>query len=237
MVPAVGADDLESLPRRVEAWSAHHTHLRLYYALGIHPYALVDLDPGQDASTLAQLEDAVVSASDERMRAIGECGLHFGAPSEARPRQIEMTRRQLELARRTAMPAILHCVKAHAALIELLDEAPLAPCVLHSFSGSAELAQAYVRRGHYVSFAGSLLLPNARKITEAARVVPDDRLLIETDSPDQTPVSLRPSVNEPANLPMIAAKLAEIRSEDVGTIASLTYENAQRVFGIETTSK
>jgi TatD DNase family protein len=78
-------------------------------------------------------------------------------------------------------------------------------------------------------------VPNARKVIEAARAVPDDRLLLETDSPDQTPPSRRPADNEPAFIIDVARRLAELRSVDVAEIANSTRDNARRVFGIDET--
>jgi TatD DNase family protein len=168
------------------------------------------------------------------MRAIGECGLDFlrGPSTEQREHQRSVFRAQLELARETGLPLTIHCVKAHGPMVELLCERPTPPSVMHAFSGSAEVARACVAAGHYVSFAGNLLLANARKVVEAAVAVPDDRLLIETDTPDQTPPARRPADNEPAFIRDIAQRLAELRETSVEAIAAITFANAERVFGV-----
>jgi TatD DNase family protein len=105
--------------------------------------------------------------------------------------------------------------------------------VLHSFTGSAQLAHEYTRRGHYVSFSGSITDPNARKVLDAVRAVPDEYLLIETDSPDQTPHDRRPATNEPANVRLVAEAVAHLRETDVQVIARTTFDNAVRVFDMQ----
>lgn len=169
------------------------------------------------------------------MRAIGECGLDFhrARDPESRAHQLAVFRAQLELARATGFPLTIHCVKAHGPMLELLRERPTPPSVMHGFSGSAEVAQVCAQAGHYVSFAGNLLVANARKVALAARCVPDDRLLIETDSPDQTPPARRPADNQPAFIIDIAERLASLRGTTTEAIAATTLENGRRVFGIK----
>ncbi|PRP92534.1 putative deoxyribonuclease YcfH [Enhygromyxa salina] len=169
------------------------------------------------------------------MRAIGECGLDFlrATSSESRAHQVEVFRAQLELARHTGLPLSIHCVKAHGPLVELLRERPTPASVMHAFSGSAEIARELVGAGHYISFAGNLCVQGARRVVEAARAVPDERLLLETDTPDQTPPARRPAANEPAFIVDIAARLAELRGASIEEIATLTLDNGRRVFSVE----
>jgi TatD DNase family protein len=234
LAPAVGPADGAQLPDVTRACHAE-TGVALYYALGLHPWALAELDEASCDRWLAQVEDRVAADVDPRLRAVGECGLDFGVARDAtqRGRQLTATRRQLELARRTGRPAVLHCVRAHAALIALLDERATPACVLHSFSGSAEIAREYQRRGHYVSFSGSVCRPRIPRLASAVRAVAIERLLVETDSPDQTPWSAHPAVNEPGFLPLVAARVAELRAEPLEAIAAATRHNARVVFGIE----
>lgn len=198
-------------------------------ALGIHPQVLPDLDSSRDDEACEQLRTRLDTTS---VVAIGECGLDFATSIEAgapRARQVAVLRAHLAEARRRGLPLLLHCLYAHAVLLELLAEAPLPPSILHSWSGSAELAHRFCKLGHYISFAGSLTLPRARRPGESARAVPADRLLIETDSPDQTPFARRPLRNEPAFLPDIAAAVAAARGESFAAVAEQTTTNARRV--------
>lgn len=198
-------------------------------AVGVHPQVLPDLDSSRDGEALAQLGTWLDRAP---VVAIGECGLDFGPEILAgapRARQVAVLRGHFAEARRRGLPLLLHCLYAHAVLLELLAEAPLPPSILHSWSGSAELALRFCKLGHYVSFAGSITLPRARRPGESARAVPADRLLIETDSPDQTPYARRPLRNEPAFLPDVAAAVAAARGESFQQIAEQTTANARRV--------
>ncbi|MCA9638754.1 MAG: TatD family hydrolase, partial [Myxococcales bacterium] len=171
----------------------------------------------------------------------GECGLDFGrdlpppgpAREAARARQLAVLDAHLEVARRTGLPLLLHCVRAHAALLERLLAAPTPPSILHSFSGSPEVADALCRAGHYISLAGARTIPGARRPRAAAAAVPEARLLVETDSPDQTPFARRPERNEPAFLVDVVAALAEVRGCPVEAIAEVTTTNACRVLGVQ----
>nr|WP_276603880.1 TatD family hydrolase [Nannocystis pusilla] len=201
--------------------------VRFHTALGIHPQVLPELDPAHDSAVLTALTDQI-RAAPAGLVAIGECGLDFGV-GVPRERQVAVLRAHFALARATGLPLLLHCLKAHAAMLELLDEQPLPPSILHSYSGSAEMVPAYCRGGHAISFAGAITLPGARRPVLAARAVAADRLLIETDSPDQTPASRRPARNEPAFLEDIARAVAAARAEPLELVAATTTANARRL--------
>jgi TatD DNase family protein len=126
----------------------------------------------------------------------------------------------------------MHCVQAHGPLLQMLRDSPAPPSVMHAYSGSAELARQFIAAGHYISFAGNVCLSNARKPIEAARAVPEDRLLIETDSPDQTPPDRRPADNEPAFIVDIAQRLASVRNVELSELARTTFANACQAFRI-----
>lgn len=202
--------------------------------LGIHPQVLPEIEATQDAGHLAALEQRVL-ARPTSMVAIGECGLDFAPEIEAgasRERQVAVLAAHLALARRTGLPLLLHCLRAHAVLLELLRAAPLPSSILHSWSGSAELVGQFCKLGHYISFAGSITLPRARRPLESARAVPADRLLLETDSPDQTPFTRRPARNEPAFLLDVATAVAAARGQALAELAEQTTHNARRVLGL-----
>lgn len=176
-----------------------------------------------------------VTHRPDRLCAIGETGLDFvrSRDSDQRDHQVAVLRGHLDLARATGLPLTLHCVGAHGPMLEILLERATPPSVMHAYSGSAEHARRLARAGHYVSFAANLLRPNARKVIEAARAVPRERLLIETDAPDQTPPHRRPRANEPAFVVDVARTLAELRGESLDELADSTRANACRVFGID----
>lgn len=233
LAPAVDHADWETLAKMTPP-----AGVCLYLAWGLHPYFVLEVTPSESSCIVEELHERVMNASPNlrtRLRAIGECGLDFARARtpESRAHQLAVFRAQLELARTTGLPLSIHCVKAQGPLLELLRERPTPASVMHAFSGSAQTARALVEAGHYISFAANVCVPNARNVIEAARVVPDDRLLLETDSPDQTPPSHRPADNEPAFIIEVARRLAELRGVDVAEIATLTCDNARRVFDID----
>ncbi len=105
--------------------------------------------------------------------------------------------------------------------------------IIHCFSGSAEIAKEYLKLGYYISFAGPLTFRKAPKLQEAAKLIPKERLLIETDSPYMAPEPVRGTRNEPTNVRFVGLKLAELRGEDPEEVAAYTMANAMRVYGID----
>ncbi len=207
---------------------------RFHTAFGIHPQALSDLPRNDDHDLESRLLRAI-EGGPQSLVAIGECGLDFRPlPGiAARERQLEVFDGHLRTSRRTGLPLLLHCVRAHAAMVERLLAEPTPPALLHAFSGSAEIAAQLSQAGHFISFAGALTLPNARRPRLAAQAVPASQLLIETDSPDQTPYARRPARNEPAFLVDIATALASARGVTVEEIAALTTANACRALSVQ----
>jgi TatD DNase family protein len=223
VVPAIGPDGWDAL----SAWAAATPGV--HFGLGIHPQLLPALDPADDDRRLAVLEAALRRGGAV---GVGECGVDgpsagAGAPME---RQVAVLRGHLRLARLLGLPVMLHCLRAHDALLALLAEEPLpAGGVLHSFSGSAEQARAYARFGLHFAFAGPITYERARKPLAAARAVPREKLLLETDAPDQTPRPRR-GRNEPAHLPLVAAAIAGAMGATVEEVDALTTANARALF-------
>ncbi|MCB9764993.1 MAG: TatD family hydrolase [Alphaproteobacteria bacterium] len=195
---------------RVLACRARYPDL-VHVALGLHP-AFLDQVPVADLdAALAELGPRLQGAGAV---ALGECGLDklCAVPLDL---QIRVFRTQLELAARLDLPVLLHCVRAHGLMLELL--APFAPLqgVLHSYSGSAELVPRYAAMGLMFSFSGSVTRPRARRIRAAARAVPAERLLVETDAPDQPPEGAPSRRNEPAHGRLVIEALEALRGAAV----------------------
>jgi len=216
--------------------------VQIFISFGLHPYFVNEVTLDLCREHLEELQLRVESAGagpesglESGMVAIGECGLDFlrAKDSDARARQVEVFRAHLELARATGLPLTIHCVKAHGPLLELLRERATPPAAMHAFSGSAEVASQLVDAGHYISFAANVCIPNARRSVEAAQAIPRERLLIETDSPDQTPPARRPAANEPAFIVDVVARLAELRGVEASALAEQTAINACRLFDVE----
>ncbi|MGA9521848.1 MAG: TatD family hydrolase, partial [Myxococcaceae bacterium] len=203
---------------------------RIKPGLGIHPQALPSLPEDTDDASL-ELLDALLS--EGKAIAVGECGLDgpsaAGAPME---RQVRVLRRHFELSRKHGLPLLVHVYRAHPAMVEFLKNEPLpeAGVVLHSYSGGPDLAKFYAGRGCYFSFAGPVSWPEARKPIAALQAVPLDRLMLETDAPDQAPWPHRGERSEPAWLPHIAEAVAKTLDLPVEALAHTTTETARRFF-------
>jgi TatD DNase family protein len=140
----------------------------------------------------------------------------------------------MELASEIGAPVVYHIRDAHADMLEIMKKMKnkLTGGIIHCFSGSAEIAKEYLKLGFYISFAGPLTFKKAPKLREAALIIPENRLLIETDSPYMAPEPVRGTRNDPANVRYVGMKLAEIRGEAPEKVAAYTMENAMKVYGI-----
>ncbi len=215
----------------------------VFPVFGLHPQCIPLLD---DATIAAQLDSLASLMQTHRPVAIGETGMD-GLDDRAReawPRQERAFVHHLALARDLDLPVVLHLLRADAPALRILKQVglPRRGGVVHAFSGSAEFARSLVALGLHLSFCGTLTLPQSRRLREAARATPLERLLIETDSPDQTPFQVRneadgsaraaPIANRPAFVRHVAATLAEVRGEPLSVIAEATTANARRLFDL-----
>ncbi len=237
LIPGIKPSSWSRVTSAAITLGTHAPNVRFHTSFGVHPHALRDLAPENDKNLAGELQTAL-DGENSSLVAIGECGLDFGSRGSdiARDRQLAVLDMHLAASRKTGLPLLLHCVRAHGALLERLLAAPTPPAILHAFSGSAEVASALCRAGHFISFAGSITLPNAKRPQRCAAAVPATHLLLETDSPDQTPFARRPATNEPAFLVDIAATIAEIRGVSTEEIALTTTANACRALGITRSS-
>ena len=205
-------------------------------ALGIHPQVVPELD---DAAIRRALDELPSLLRGCDAVAIGECGLD--APAGDLERQRTTLRSHLELARALSLPISLHVYKAHGAAVALLRDFGALPAggVAHSYSGPPELVRAYLDAGLSISFAGAITRSNAKRPLAAARAVPRDRLVIETDAPFQPAgADARDRKHgSPADLPAILAALAAARGDDEDELAEVTTANARRIFFSSTQGK
>ncbi|HEY8206597.1 MAG TPA: TatD family hydrolase [Myxococcaceae bacterium] len=227
VVPAIGPERWEPLL----CWPSRDA--RIQVGLGLHPQFLPELPESEDERHLARLDELLGRGG---AAAVGECGLDgptaaagAGAPME---RQLRVLERHLELARKHRLPVLMHCLRAHKELIALLKRVPFpeAGVVMHSYSGGADQVRFYAGRGCHFSFAGPVTFEDARRPLDAARAVPPERLLLETDAPDQAPHPHRGGRSEPAYLPLIGAALARTRGEPAEALAGATTRNALALF-------
>ena len=168
------------------------------------------------------------------IKAIGEIGLDYYYDFSPREVQKAVCIRQMELAWEIGSPVVYHIRDAHGDMLDIMKSMKdrLSGGIIHCFSGSPEMAREYLKLGFYISFAGPLTFKKAPKLQEAAKLVPRDRLLIETDSPYLSPEPLRGRRNEPSNVRYVGMKLAELRGETPEEVAQYTTENAMRVYGL-----
>lgn len=206
-----------------EALALADAHDGVYASLGIHPHEAASGDAGRVAELRALL-------AHPRAVAVGETGLDYFRDHAPAPDQQRLFAAQLDLAAATGKPVVVHTRAADEdTLAQLRDHA--GTVVLHCFSSPALLDDA-LERGWYVSFAGNVTFKNAPELRAAARLVPEDRLLAETDSPYLAPQPVRGRTNEPAYVVHTLAALAETRGVDGAELARRIDDNAAAAFGL-----
>jgi TatD DNase family protein len=218
--------------QRDDALAARHPSLLVSY--GLHPQLVPTLEDAACDAILAALEERLGRRAP-RVVAVGEIGLDgVGERRAAMARQERVFRAQLALARTHRLPVALHVLREHPRALAILREEPLPHGgVLHSCSASPELVREYVALGFHISFSGSITWHDgANKAARAAREVPRDRLVVETDAPDQTPEPQRPGRNEPAFLVAIVQSIAHLWGVDFAEAARITDDNARRLFNL-----
>jgi len=207
----------------------------VFRSVGIHPQVVAALDESARASELALLERALATRSSSVV-ALGEIGMDgVGERRASYGAQAELFAAQLRLARAHDLPVILHVLRAHEEVLKVLAAEGISAAggVVHSYSGSAELVPRYLEHGLHLSFSGSITWHEGGRAAKAVKACPRERLLVETDAPDQTPREHRPVANEPAFLRDVVRAVAEIREDEPGAIAELTHHNACRLFRIQ----
>lgn len=201
----------------------------VYASVGVHPH---DAKLYDDAAE-AHLTDL---AKSEKVIAWGEIGLDYYYDHSPRDVQRDVFRRQIRTAKELNLPIIIHSRDADDETVEILTE----ECsyegfrgIMHCFGGTAAMAEDLMKIGFMISFAGNVTFKKAENLRDAARVVPLDRLLIETDCPFLTPVPFRGKRNEPSFVVLTAQFLAELYSIDVESLAAATTANFLRIFGLD----
>ena len=160
--------------------------------------------------------------------AIGEIGLDYHYSPETRREQIELFSRQVEKARALDLPVVIHTRDADDDTLGVLREIP-ARGIIHSFTGTVPFARKLLDLGYHISFSGIVIFKSAENVRESARYVPDDRILVETDSPFLAPVPMRGNPCEPAFVRHTAAFLANLRGMPADLFAALTTANAAAI--------
>ena len=204
----------------------------LYSTAGVHPHHASDYTDDSDALIRSLVEKDVVVA-------VGECGLDYFRNFSPRDAQLDAFRRQLQIARDTGMPVFLHQRDAHDDFVETLDEflPDLSRAVAHCFTGEGESLREYLAMGLYIGITGWICDERRGKhLHDIVDVIPDDRLLIETDAPYLLPRTIQPKPktrrNEPMYLAEVVKVVAEARGQTEEHVADVTTENARRFFAL-----
>lgn len=201
-------------------------HENLYAAVAIHPTETVGFDETARAEVAAL-------AADPRVVAIGETGLDLYWDTAPVAIQREAFAWHIDLAKRVGKPLMIHDRDAHAQILDVLAaEGAPETVVFHCFSGDEQLARHCADAGYLISFAGTVSFTNARDLAAAARIVPTELIMVETDAPFLTPHPHRGRRNEPFALPYTVRALAGIRGTDVDSLSSAVTVNTCRTYGI-----
>lgn len=202
------------------------------FAVGLHP---LDMDKWTD-STPAEIKR--LAQSDAKVVAIGEMGLDFfKADDKALQKQAFVA--QLEVAQSLDLPVIIHCREAATEMAELLErfieEKGSVKGVMHCWTGTPEETQRFLDLGFFISFSGIVTFKSAKQVKASAKMVPSDRILVETDCPFLSPVPKRKEKrNQPAFVKHVAEYVAALREVPLATLAEQTTRNAQRLFALPT---
>ncbi len=218
-----GPPDLEVAVRVADQYEC------VYATVGVHPNDSPKIQP----DTFAHLQALL---AHPKVKAIGEIGLdyHWGTPKEV---QTPAFIQQLEMAKAARMPIVIHTRDAWDDTLAVLKQHWVGgglPCLMHCFTGTAEQARICLDLGFHLAFGGVTTFPKAAEIREAARIVPSERLMLETDAPYLAPAPFRGKRNEPAYVAHTAKVVAELRGVSVDELARQTTETFKNFFGLAT---
>ena len=199
----------------------------VYHTVGVHPNEVLKDKNNSNYEMILNL------SKNEKCVGIGECGLdyHYGNDSKAEQKASFIT--QINVSKATNLPLIIHARDADKDMINILEnEYKNGPfkAILHCFSSGKDLALCGINLGFYVSFSGIVTFKSAKLIQEIATLIPDDKILVETDAPYLSPTPLRGSVNEPKNCSITAKYLADIRKCEFSTFIDQLYMNSFKIF-------
>ncbi|MBA7625234.1 D-aminoacyl-tRNA deacylase [subsurface metagenome] len=203
-------------------------HENMYAAVGIHPHDARNVTAGM----ITELKKL---AQNEKVVAIGETGLDFHYDFSPRQDQRRAFAQQLKIATELGLPVIIHCREAFDETMEILEKfgRGVKRAVFHCFGGSAEQAKIVLDKGFYISFTGVVTFKNAEVVRQAAKIVPLDRLMVETDCPYMSPEPMRKQkTNEPAFMLHTATFIAELKGMNLANFAESVTATSRTFFGL-----
>lgn len=208
----------------------------MYVSSGIHPEDCLYIDDIDAA--LSEIEASICNEKlrkESKIVAIGEIGFDYhldDLTDEVKAKQRHIFEAQMQMAEKYGLPVVIHDREAHGDCFEMALKYPSVKGIFHSYSGSSEMARELIRRGWYISFSGVVTFKNASRVREVVSTTPLDRLLIETDAPYLSPHPLRGKMNHSANLEYTVGAIASVFGKTPEEIAEITFENAQRIYGL-----
>lgn len=209
--------------RRAVSLAAQASYI--YAAIGVHPHEAKDAEK----DFAEQLE---ILSQKKKVIAIGEIGLDYHYDFSPKEAQRKVFEKQLVLAEKLSLPVMIHMRESTQDTLAILKEHGISRGVMHCFSGSAETAQICLDMGLCISFTGSVTFANAKKVVEAAAVVPLQRLMAETDCPYLAPEPVRGTRNNPSNVKFVLQKLAEIKGISLDDMCETNINNAKGLYCI-----
>lgn len=219
----------ENIETSIKSIELSNKFKNVYAAIGIHPY-FAKKSNKTDIETLYKL-----AKLNKNVVAIGEIGLDYYYNKEDKITQKDFFVRQIELAKELDLPIIIHDRKAHGDILSLIKQLKTSNLrgIMHCFGGSIEFAREMIKLGFYISFAGPIAYENSRKLKEVAKLIPIERILIETDSPYLSPPPCRGQRNNPKNLYYIAKELANLKGVSIEDLVQKTYENSMSIYSLK----
>ncbi len=217
------ASDIKS---SLDGINLSHEFSFFYAAVGVHPHEVENMSE-EDIQILRNY------SKNEKVVAIGEIGLDFYYDFSPRDLQRKWFIRQLELAKELDMPVIIHSREASAECFDIIKESGVKKGVIHSYSGSAQMALDYIKLGFYIGVGGIVTFKNAKKSVDTVSKIPLGKILIETDSPYLAPEPVRGSRNNSQNLKYICEKIAQIKQITPEEVACTTAENSKNLFFVK----
>jgi TatD DNase family protein len=204
----------------------------IWASVGVHP-CHCPIEPMSDGD----FESIKTLSNHPNVIAIGETGLDFfHTKPEDSQHQFDYFIKQVELSKMLDYPVIIHCRNARTEVIEILQSHKATKGVMHCFAEDWQTAKAALDLGFYISFSGILTYPKSIELKEVAKQVPEERLLVETDSPYLSPQPFRSKYNQPAYVKHTLAHLAELRGTEVTEMAKITTQNFERCFNVKVQS-
>ena len=204
---------------------------KVCYAIGLDRDQVTrDFRPGLTSLVSSPFSSLQSNVSSPSPVALGEIGLDYHYSPETREQQLALFAEQLEEARRRDLPVVIHTREADDDTVALLKEIP-SRGIIHCYTGTVDFAKRFLDLGFYVSISGIVTFKPADNVREVARMLPDDRFLIETDSPFLAPVPMRGNPNEPAFIKYTCEFIADLRGVAADDFAELTFANAVRILG------